>query len=282
MNRLKKKAWGAITLYHATSLQYFIEIMNSGQIMPGGYTGKISGGGHKQYIDIASPEDKTTDQYEVVKRNAFSLYLNIERSSDTTVLTDNLKDELIKLREQYPNDGELASQIMRIKIESPSGNQIGVYLGKSEADISTYFRDSEKGTDSTLPNASIILQINAEEDALGPDLDDSEINPNIKVPYWKQTLDTCGQCVHNGPIPISSISQIKIISGRFSANKIPGSVVALEWAENYIQFDTWIDTTTAFNQINQMFQDYQNLSQDNSQNIVANSSKRLIKKCKKM
>lgn len=278
MKRLKKKAWGTIALYHATSLQYFVEIMNSGQIMPGGYTGKISGGGHKQYLDLAQIGDQTTDKYEVVRRNAYSLYLNIEKSSSMTVLSDDLKDKVNELRKEYPNDGELAVQWLRVKIESPSGNQIGVYLGKSEADISTYFKDSSKGTNTNLPDASVVLQINAEEDALGPDLDDGDINPNIKVPYWKQTLDVCGQCVHNGPVPISSIQQVKVISGRFAANKM-GTMEASQWAENYIQFDTWMDTTTASAQINQMFQDYQNLTQDTQQNVVAsNSEKRLIRK----
>lgn len=44
IKRLKKKAWEKITLYHATSSQALLKIVQDGQILPGGYIDQTSNG----------------------------------------------------------------------------------------------------------------------------------------------------------------------------------------------------------------------------------------------
>lgn len=46
IKRLKKKSWSKVTLYHATSSQILLNIINDGQIMPGGYIDQTSNGAY--------------------------------------------------------------------------------------------------------------------------------------------------------------------------------------------------------------------------------------------
>lgn len=281
MKRLKKKAWGTITLYHGTTMQYFMEMMNSGQILPGGYTGKVSGGGYMSYMSLADENDQTTGEYRVEEHDVSTLCMYIDNKDLGVVLDEGLKTKLLELKKQFPSDSDLMDQLLYVRVSNPSGNQIGIYLGKNEGDVDVYLRNWSKGTDNSKPNGAMILKLNVEEDALGPDLDDGSINERDKTPYWKQTLDGIGQCVHNGPISIDSISQIKIPGNKFNTSKINSIVSdmdAEEWGAKYIAFDTWIDANTAFSQITTMFQDYQNVKDPYDDDVVASRLKRIINK----
>lgn len=57
----------------------------------------------------------------------------------------------------------------------------------------------------------VMMKLRVDKDALGPDLNDGQIDRDSDVPLWKQTLDSIGQCVHYGPIYIDRIESVEFV-----------------------------------------------------------------------
>ncbi|AEO93385.1 gp123 [Bacillus phage G] len=248
-SRLKKKSWDAVSLKHYTSTQHFIEIMNEGQITPGGYNGNISGGGHVKYLSMSDGSNTTKKMSPSEIDRLFS--------SD---LWEIDKDLLNYVNETKDTDEWYSKQI-NVNIIQPSHDQNGVYL-TNRSDENDYGKEAvNNGLSDDYPNFEITLEFNVQTDALGPDLDDGKIDKESETPLWRQTIDSIGQCVHYGPISIDSISQVIIkdygqINGyemRFSDRDN-----FLSWASEFISFEQGLSAADAYSQIQKMYEEFDN------------------------
>lgn len=256
-SRLKKKAFNTITLYHHTSAQHFIQMMEEGEITSGGYNNNISGGGHQGYF--------------VLSNNGSGLFFDnynelVEYSNRTGILFDkSLIDEINRLKSEDPENWD--KQSLNVSMIRPSHNEIGVYLTSNVNDSEHEYGVSavKNSPNKDLPNFPVTIEVRVYEDALGPDLDDGEVSSIIGVPYWKQTLDSIHQCVHNGPISIDSITRVKacfdrtykVQSGskyyKYTLQETP----FIKWLEDRISTN-WQNPETLYSQIINMFEEYDN------------------------
>lgn len=234
MNRLKKKAWGQVgPLFHATSSQAFTEMVEAGQITPGGYIGVTSNG-----------------------------------------LNTNPDEDL-----------------------QPSGDENGVYLGTMDV-MNYYYENAVEGTHliTKYPNFAVLLEVEVDEDALGPDYDDlsinmSQENPTIQQiqeemfinndPYWKQSLDSIDQVVHKGPISIDRVKSVEFIfkaikNGDYLSDESKDDMIEI-FRENDIYHSSKYSVNEAYSTIQQFYRVLDSVHSEQTQ--VANRLKKVqIKK----
>lgn len=273
MKRLKKKAWDSITLYHYTSTQYLMKMVDEGQITPGGYNDNVSGGGHYQIYDISDDKSEGT-LFPLVLIDEFA---NNEGNKDREV-TQDLINYLNKRKEENPD--EWRKEETHVKIEKPSGNENGVYLTLDQQDAYQYrYSAIASNNDKSIPNFGVRLTIEVQTDALSPDYDDLtelevELDKDSKQPLWKQSLDKINQCLHNGPIDIGSVTAVEISDEVIDCGQKfeEKEQEFLEFTSNIVRLDTDISISEAIDSLKRLNEEYNNLSQDN---LMTTSKNRL-------
>lgn len=250
-SKLKKKAAETITLYHHTSAQYFMQMMDDGQITPSSYNGNTSGGGQVQYLELASESagDGKTVNYNLQQ-------LDEEYQSGNSVFHQSVIDmlESAKLEDGWENE-EIA-----IKIRKPSGNHEGVYLTKQRIDSAEYGAAAvNNAKNKNIPDFSIRLEIEVSTDFLDPDLDDGTIDISSDVPYWKQTLDAVDQCVHIGPIDMSSVKSVTVKKQeiQYYDSKFRRLDEFVWWSEEIIDYHSSVSAQEAYSQLQKMYQEFE-------------------------
>lgn len=261
MKRLKKKAWETIDLYHHTSSQFFMQMMEEGRITSGGYNGNAAGGGHEKVYDVPNKENGNSNL-------SYPLTLLDDWINNPTGenITKDLVNLVQKKKEENPDDWQ--NEEIEISVSYPSGNEIGVYLAKNQQDEYDYSRAAiNNSKDRTTPNFKATLKIEVQTDALSPDYDDLdyfevEIDKDSSTPLWKQSLNEIGQCVHNGPIDVGSISGV-IFYGleKYPPNgdKFDNESDFRDFAGKYIQEGTLMATEEAYNQLVLLNQEYESV-----------------------
>lgn len=266
MKRLIRKAWDSVELYHFTSSQLFMKIMNDGQITSGGYNNVVSNGGHMKVYDLAgnNPENN------YMKTIEFLLNAKEGVGTSNTVFSKELSDYI----DQRLNENNDMNEQIEVSISNPSHNEIGVYLSNDQDDPEDYMSQSlNANSDANLPNFGITLKISVQTDALVPDYDDLDANTQFSSdnPLWRQSLDKIGQVVHNGPIDVSNITSVKITTntGAYEVGKPfeRNRSEILNWFDTKLSLNQWISADEAVNQLNQMNQEYQNLTLETLNNF---------------
>ncbi|AEO93403.1 gp141 [Bacillus phage G] len=276
MKRLKKKAWETIELYHHTSSQFFMQVMEEGQLTSGGYNGNISGGGHTSIFDVFSDEDPSSNIYYPL----IILDEMIKVPSDDKKVTKTLTDLVNKMKEENP---DWQSEEIEVSETKPSGNEIGVYLSSDKYNSVGYAEDAVSKGDTSKLNFEVTLAIKVQTDALSPDYDDLvslelDIDDRSSVPLWKQSLNQVEQCVHNGPIDSESIVSVTFHSLENAYNDSDGKFndedEFTEFVSQYIKEDEPMSTMEALSQLALMDSEYAN-----TESLVMSSKK--IKRLKK-
>lgn len=245
-------------LYHYTSLRHFIDMMNEGQISPGGFNGNVSGGGHKTHYSLDG-QGKKSGKY-VVELLAI-------QSSTNIVLDPDVLSKIEELRAKFPDEDEFKNQIIQVVTSNPSHNQTGIYLTNKIVDREGYGDKAvEKHPEKNLPNTPVMLTVLVNEDTLGPDLDDSSVSEKSSIPYYQQTLDKVGQCLHNGPIPLEQLMGVTIDrSGWTNTNKFYTPYDFASWAEQYLDTGITLSSEIAYQGTQEMDTAYNELDPNQKQ-----------------
>lgn len=275
MKRLKKRAWESITLYHFTSSQFFMKMMEEGQITPGGYNDNISGGGHYPIYDLDDKNDGKEFSLSTIERK-----INLKLDE----VTQRFKDYIEERKKENP-DGWYVENV-HVRIDMPSGDGNGVYLSNDQHDSNNYKKEAvnSNNVDKSIPNFGMILMIEVQTDALSPDYDDlaeldMELDKDSETPLWKQSLDKLDQCTHNGPISVDSIISVRLDSYNMNlGDKFSNEEDFMSFAENVTdinRMDTDISAEEAYNLLNNLNEGYKTFNQEN---LVASSNKSRLKK----
>lgn len=228
MKRLRRHAVGdTVTLYHGTSAERFLQIINDGKLDMSAMTdAAYSQKGHQATATymVVNPDNKKAEQ--VVELS----YLELSNGQ-----TYKLADEVLarKIREAYDSayqgasgnpainkevaEQALANKTARVGLYKRHGvdsNVVFVATEESATQFARYINDpgnEQVGTLATL-DFGVLLRLTLDKDALGPDANDTVPDVAGDESDWRKSLDQIGQCVHYGPIFTDSIASVKFIN----------------------------------------------------------------------
>lgn len=220
-SRLKKLAgFETITLYHTTSSQLFLKIIEEGYLLPSSYTDQQTRPKTNFILrDLANSQTKEKKEVSVLtlikEKNDYQLSERLQNKINDIIdnVKNNLSDE--EKDDKYAFYRELNNKFIEISEETrnPSSG-IGVYLTNKEHN--EYYLNKVNGTttNDNLPNFPVELEITVYEDALSPDLyeefynGDTSLDRSSDVPLWKQSLEVNEEVIHQGPIDTKFIQRV--------------------------------------------------------------------------
>lgn len=266
MKRLRKFSEDGsqtLELYHYTSAQHFMKIMESGQILPAANTGNTSNGGSVKHYTLAEENEQGYDF------TAGDLYNMIEDADLNSFVIDQSVVDYIN--EIIISHDEAEDEIVRVKTYFPSGNQGGVYLTEDSSDQQDYGLNAvQNPLDSSLPNFIVCLKVRVSSENLLPDLDDAEVDSSSSTPEWQQTLDSVGQCVYGGPVPLDLIKGVQIKDWGFvGGSKFTDNTEFYNWVEEKgIKFESYVSANEIQNQLTTLLQEYANIGNEVTSRLI--------------
>lgn len=168
ISRLRKKSSEMIDLYHVTSSQNFMEIVNSGQVSPSSVTGITSNGlsgedspsGSINGIYLANDRISASENYGygAIDNSIDSSLPNIAMILHVSVPTDNLLPDYDDWSDEGENDGYDESNLWRKCLE-----EVGQCVFNGSIDISSIkkveFDREIKKSGNLLSNSDIVNNI---------------------------------------------------------------------------------------------------------------------------
>jgi hypothetical protein len=253
-SRLKRLAEGKQTLYHVTNSQLFLSIVQDGQLRPGSETGVTSFGSTDFDVSYSLFDSSIHSSNQQKLMSVSELKQIIDSNDDSILITDELKKEVEDNFQDNP------SLTIEVAATEPQSGQPAVYLS-SESGRDLYRSETWSNRPyENYPALNTELKVEVEVDNLGPDTDDGGFDPNKPTPPWKQTLDTIGQCVYYGSIPLNKITGVYIDDlepSNLDDLRIPlnAETEAMIYStfDKFVTPDTWLGVNEANNQLLQFY-----------------------------
>lgn len=221
MKRLLRKAgFESIILYHVTSSQLFLKILEDGFLLPGSYTDQQTRPKTNFTLrDLAANNSKDSEKISIL-----TLIKEIDDYQISSKLQTKINDTIEDVKRDLPEEQRDDKNIIYKKLKdiylnisyetkNPSSD-IGVYL--TDVEHNEYYLNKVNGTsiNDDLPIFPVELKLKVYEDALGPNLyeeyynGDTSLDRNSDVPLWKQSLEVNNEVIHQGPIDLDNVEQI--------------------------------------------------------------------------
>ena len=222
MKRLlrRKAGFEPITLYHVTSSQLFLKMLEDGFLLPGSYTEQQTRPKTNFTLrDLAKNNSEESEEISVLTLIKEESDYQISEKLKTKI-NDIIEETKNKLPEEQRNNENTIYRILKdiyLNVTHESKNpssDIGVYLTNEEHNEYYLNKVNGTGTDDNLPVFPVELKVKVYEDALSPDLyeeyynGDTSLDRDSDVPLWKQSLEVNGEVIHQGPIDLDNVESI--------------------------------------------------------------------------